>query len=317
MSPKEIIESYVDDVVLLLPARQRKDVGIELRELLFEELGNRAGENPVDEATVRALLKDFGAPGDVASRYRPAGITAIPAREGRVFAWLSIGGVLAQWALSLPIEVILPTHDDLATRLGVWAAGSGLHAFALPGALAFSAMVWAWWKHRSTGDDTVTLAFPGELPALRPIESSEVNRLAWFTALVTFAVSIPFYASIPYYIARLDEPARSTLTLDPDFVANRAPWLLVVWVAQLVLFIFVLFKGRWVAATRKIEMALNVAGAAMLAWFVLGGPMLVNPEIDGYAKLIASGITAMILAVTAIKFWREQARVGKAKPQIS
>ncbi|MES1197221.1 MAG: hypothetical protein ABUL55_01225, partial [Pseudomonadota bacterium] len=60
MDPKAVIESYVDEVVRRLPAADRNDVGFELRDLLAEELANKADEagRPADEAMTLALLRD-------------------------------------------------------------------------------------------------------------------------------------------------------------------------------------------------------------------------------------------------------------------
>jgi hypothetical protein len=74
-------------------------------------------------------------------------------------------------------------------------------------------------------------------------------------------------------------------------------------------------EGRWRALTRRVEMALNLAGAAVLMLFIFGGPMFASAEIDGYAKQIMGLTVSVILVVTAIRFWREQARVGAAAPR--
>lgn len=44
MQATEVIESYIEDVVGLLPRRQRDDVANELRSLLLEELNARIRE---------------------------------------------------------------------------------------------------------------------------------------------------------------------------------------------------------------------------------------------------------------------------------
>lgn len=73
MDPNAIIDSYVADVVRYLPRRQRADVALELRSLLDDELASRAADagRPADPALVMELLTTFGAPRDVADRYRP------------------------------------------------------------------------------------------------------------------------------------------------------------------------------------------------------------------------------------------------------
>src|SRR5580700_8984102 len=73
MHAREVIETYIDDTVRLLPRRQRDDVATELRSLLNEELHSRARESgrPPDESLALALVRDYGRPNEVAARYRP------------------------------------------------------------------------------------------------------------------------------------------------------------------------------------------------------------------------------------------------------
>ena len=73
MSATEVIETYIDDTVRLLPRRQRDDVARELRSLLIEELHARARESgrPPDESLALSLVRGYGQPNEVAARYRP------------------------------------------------------------------------------------------------------------------------------------------------------------------------------------------------------------------------------------------------------
>ena len=91
----DVIESYVLDVMRRVPAKDRNDVGLELRGLLAEMLDDRAASEGVipDDHMVLAMLRDFGTPAEIASRYQPPGFVIIPADQTRWFAILSVGGV--------------------------------------------------------------------------------------------------------------------------------------------------------------------------------------------------------------------------------
>ena len=75
------------------------------------------------------LLAAFGRPQDVADRYRPAGFTVIRPADAPSFAWIALGGVALQWAITLPAvgpstaAMDSPaTRVDAATRAGPSAA---------------------------------------------------------------------------------------------------------------------------------------------------------------------------------------------------
>src|SRR5262245_54962109 len=73
MNADQVIEIYIDDIVRLLPKRQRNDVAVELRALLFEGLHDRAREaaRAPDHALALALVRSYGRPNEVAARYQP------------------------------------------------------------------------------------------------------------------------------------------------------------------------------------------------------------------------------------------------------
>ena len=97
----EVIEAYVTDVLRRLPGKDRTGIGFELRGLLNDMLAER--ERPDDDATVLAMLREFGTPQEVAERYRPpGGLVIIPASQTGSFARWALGGLLLQWALTLP-----------------------------------------------------------------------------------------------------------------------------------------------------------------------------------------------------------------------
>ena len=104
MNVNDVIDAYVIDVMRRLPARERNEIGLELRGLLAEMLAERAdGEGrSADDAMVLALLREFGTPAEVATRYRPPRLVPIPPQETGKFALIAIIGLAIQWAISLP-----------------------------------------------------------------------------------------------------------------------------------------------------------------------------------------------------------------------
>jgi hypothetical protein len=73
----EWIDRYVNEVGRRLPANQRADVEREIRSLIEDEVADRldaaeeqGGSQPDGEATVLAVLQQFGAPGEMAAKYQ-------------------------------------------------------------------------------------------------------------------------------------------------------------------------------------------------------------------------------------------------------
>ena len=101
MTAEELIDSYVADVVTLLPRPQRRDVSHEQRMLLREEASAAAGGHASQEQATRVLLASFGRPAEVAARYGSP-VTLIDPADTRSFLTLAAAG-----AALIPFGVIL------------------------------------------------------------------------------------------------------------------------------------------------------------------------------------------------------------------
>src|SRR6266700_7238345 len=101
MTADELIDSYVADVVTLLPRRQRRDVAQELRVLLREEADAAASGQASREQAARMLLAGFGRPAEVAARYGSP-VTLIDPADTRRFLTLAAAG-----AVLIPFGAVL------------------------------------------------------------------------------------------------------------------------------------------------------------------------------------------------------------------
>ncbi|MGD8167188.1 hypothetical protein ACEXOS_008180 [Herbiconiux sp. P16] len=338
MNPDEIIESYVGDVVRRIPRRLRRDVGLELRSLLTEELAGRAADSgrPADAALAMELLTAFGRPQEVADRYRPAGFTVIRPADAPRFTWIALGGVAVQWVLSLAaVFAAQPAASgaglDFWSRLSVWWLSWGLGAFWWPGILiTFALIAGAVGSRRRSrradrsnapdgsgneGDDAFAWA-----PA-RVIDRDRVNRpvLVLCIALGMLGASIVIAVpSLAVWAPDLPEPVLRAFTLDPGFLQWRAPWVLLLWAATLGEAIAALMAGRRTRTLRRISLGLSVAWLVLLVWWVAAGPIFTSEPADGVTKvcLLLVALIVVIDLVAGLRRLLAGAEKSKGVPRL-
>lgn len=138
MNTAEILDSYVRDVVAHLPRRTRRDVALELRALLGEEIVARASAEgrPPDRAMVMGLLAGFGRPGEAARRYHERPPVIDPTDTHHFVIW-AVGGAVALSVLSAVNAPGGADGDLFLHWLGVLV-------------IVFAAMGW-WRRHRRPG----------------------------------------------------------------------------------------------------------------------------------------------------------------------
>ncbi len=311
MDPNAIISSYVGDVMRYLPRRQRADVARELRSLLDDELGGRAADagRPADAPLAMELLTTFGAPRDVADRYRPAGFTIIRPSDAPRFTWIALGGIAVIWAITLPATMLGVTPvtgwdsgaDAWWGRLTVWWLGAGIGALWWPGAVITYTLIGALVNRRRESTQEAWTPAPR-----RTIDRDLVNRPSTIAALAagllgaTVVIALPWLAS---WAPGLPEPAVAALELDPEFLKWRAPWVLPVWAASFALLVRVLVVGRWSAATLRVRGAVDIAMAGLLLWWSLAGPVFISPATDSTARflLVLVAVSSATDAAIAIR----------------
>lgn len=311
MDPNAIIDSYVADVVRYLPRRQRADVALELRSLLDEELAGRSADagRAADSALVMDLLTSFGAPRDVADRYRPAGFTIIRPSDAPRFTWIALGGIGLIWLVTFPAIMlgVIPVTgweygaDTWWGRLTVWWLGPGLGALWWPGAVIVYTLIGALVERRRETRPNGWMPTPP-----RVVDRDRINRPATVFAIAagvvgaTVVIALPWLAS---WAPGLPEPVIEALALDPAFLQWRAAWVVPLWAADLILYVVVLIAGRWTVRTLRVRGVLGLAMAALLLWWSLAGPVFLSPWTDTVARAILV-VLAVYSAVDAVLSFR-------------
>lgn len=300
MKTNDVIDSYVRDVMHRLPARDRNDIGLELRELLAEMLDDRgAGGGKDAEAATLAMLREFGTPADVAARYQPPGMLIIPARQTRQFAVWSLVGIALQWALTLPR--VFEGQPVVA-----WWFSWGLGALWWPGFLVMMALAAAVVRRGGLS-----------ARAWRP-RGGPTGKVHRPTAAVAFAwmlVGIAIVLCLPWIGPLLPGPFAHMFAIDDDFLRTRAWPVVLLYLGNTLVRAAVLYKGQWSPFLRRADLATNVLWVAVLAWWLAAGPIFVTPATNTGAKGgIALGVLVIIIdsAVKLRRSWRARIRMPRA-----
>ena len=299
MNADEVIETYVDDTVRLLPRRQRDDVAAELRALLNEEMNGRAlasGRAP-DEALALSLVRDYGLPNEVAARYQPAWTILDPADSTSFMraAVIGAGSLLVLSALTR----LLPS----LSRSGV--AGDvvkiGILAWLGVLVLAFGAKNW------------IRRYWPATA-AWKPRDRDRVNRVgtAILVPIATFFVVLygaPAWVLDQISLGRLDT---SWAAYTADFQRLLLPCLIGLMAGLLALLSFVAIQGRWRRLTRRIDIGLNIALAGLILSLALGGNIFQSNVVDQIARNVLALVAAIYVPSVGAMLYGELGRGDRA-----
>lgn len=303
MNSKDMIEAYVHDVARQLPRKQRNDVAFELRALLGEELQARAdGAGRVaDAAMTLEMLRAFGRPEDVAARYQPV-LTIIDPADARQFLRALFIGLGLIWSLGLLANLGQPMHSvsDVLVMLGRWWTGTVLSSLVWPGALVVCFGLAAWARRR----------WPDK-GQWQPREADRIQggRAALALGILgmglgLFSLAQPSWILDFFWNGHAAPAAYKALSYTPDFLQVKGPLLFVLVALNVPLFTAVFVAGRWSPSLRLAETVLGLVVCAVLAWTVLGGPVMQSAASDGLLKLLLVVIIAGTLLERGIRWQR-------------
>lgn len=299
MNPTYVLDAYVADVMRRVPARDRNEIGLELRDLLGELLAERADTEgrAADDAMVLALLRDFGAPAEVAARYRPPGTVIIPAHQTRSFAITALVGVALQWALTVPRAL-----DGQA--LAVWWLGWGLGAFWWPGFLVTLALAAAWLRGMPR--------FQRDWQP-RTVDPERIQHGPWTAGLVWSAIGAAGMTAMPWIVRALPDPLPQLFAFDPGFLRERAWPVVILWLLAIGTMATVRAAGRWSALTRQLDVATNLAFIALLGWWLVEGDIFATQSVDDSASAGIGVVIVLIVAELGRKLHRRRPRLHAPK----
>ncbi|WP_158884909.1 hypothetical protein [Rhodanobacter sp. L36] len=290
MDVDSMIATYVDDVTQLLPRKQRRDVALELRELVREELqGRAAAQGRVLDADIAlAGLRAFGTPQDVAARYFEPWVI-VPATQTRRFGFAAVIGIAVLVALT-PLSNESSPANSLALAILAWL-----------GVLVVYFGCRSLMQRRGASE-----------AAWVPRERDKVNRIGSVLLIVVIGLGIIAYGAPGWLFAQLTHGHKlaAWLDYDPTFHDTRLPVLFVLWGCQAILFATLAVRGRWNVSLRRVDVALGAAVVLVLLWFLVAGPVFREAVPNRVALSLISASILFLLIDIGVKLYRGVDRVA-------
>lgn len=300
MTPNELIELYVTEVALRLPRRQRNDVAFELRALLHEELQGKAeaAGRAADASMTTELLRAFGLPGDVAARYLPT-LNVIDPADGPKFVRATGIGLVIIWCLGLWEQVLAPVANgaEFFGALGHWWGATVIASLWWPGVLVVGFGLAAWSRRRNA---------PTAEWQPRAADRIQGSRAALGLAVVGILCGVyilldPRWVLDFFWGGRAAPVAYEALTYTATFRERLAPWMLLLLLLNVPIFVAALVQGRWPAGLRRLQRGLSLLTCASMAWIVLDGPVFAGAAGDRACKIALVLLIVLTLGEIALR----------------
>ena len=313
MNANEVVESYVTDVALQLPRKQRNDVAFELRALINEGLQDKAEETGrvVDAAMATEFLNAFGRPEEVAARYRPA-LNIIDPADGHKFLRATFIGLAIIWGLGL-VELLQTAPDvGFLNALGKWLGGTVVGSLWWPGVLVAGFGTSAWVGRRWPQNQE-----------WKPKANDRIHggRLSMVMGLIgivfgLYVLAEPRWVLDFFWGGNAAPAAYQALTYTDSFLQLQGPILFALLLFNIPFYIAVIVKGRHTPMLRRVETASSLATCAAMLWAIMDGPIFMTKNSDGMTKLLMLLIVVFTLIIMAIEMYRRVRPTPNQQTQI-
>ena len=321
-----LIDRYIAEIGKHLPHKNRADIEAEIRSTLEDMLDERKqGDGPADEATIMQLLKEYGAPRDVAATYRPPqyqyliGPRLFPIFERviRIVFAVVVGASLIGLGVGLAKTGF--TGPEFVSTLGEWFGGliSGLIAAFGNIALVFAII------ERTQAAKEFEKEFEKESKGWDPEElksepdPEQIDLADHIATLIFTVLGLIVFNLYPdlFSIRYLSDGTWVTLPLLTEAFFSFLPWINIMGLIQIVFSGFMLGQRNWRPATRIVGILIDIA-QMILAVAILRTPGIfgITPEAlnafgiaegaDNLSRLfnsLPSLITLIVVLATAIK----------------
>lgn len=295
MKSIDIIENYVSEILRHIPKNEREDIGFELRGIFVEKLDilNIDKNSDNDDKKIIAMLKEFGEPKEIAAQYSPYSELIIPANQTKSFAKMAIGGVLVQWALTLPMVFE-------GQSIAKWWLSWGLGSFWWPGFMVSMSIFALWFKN-----------FPKIDFKLKSTNNfnAEIDKKVWAFGLFWFVVGVLGMVSFAFLGKLFTVSGISIFEFDQDFLKYRAILAVFLWALVFALRLSVYKHGKWTKTTQSLDYFLNLAFAALLIWWAFADNIFVVEATDSGAKSCLLFTAFLLLIDTVFKFYKRQLKI--------
>lgn len=281
----EMIDAYVNEVGLRLPARQRADIEREIRSMIGDTLDDesRTQDRPVDDEMVVQVLRRLGSPQKLAASYVPPqyliGPELFPAYLMVVKIVLSVLAALAIIGLALSVGLAGTVQSQFLDSMGQAAGGlfsSIFQAFGII-TLVFAILQRVAPKSKLIQDEG---EFDPRKLKLKP-DADKINPAGLIVEIVLTFIGISIFTLFPQVIGigSYHDGQWVIVPILSQAFFGYVPYLAALWAARGVLKLAVLKNGRWTAPIRWTDLGLNVLGIVLMV-IILRGPALVTLPPD-------------------------------------
>jgi hypothetical protein len=290
-SKMNLLDKYVAEVGKHLPRKNRADIESEIRSTLEDMLEERKQDKVVDDALVMSLLKEYGAPKQVAATYKATqyliGPRMYPLFEMVTRIVFIVFFSVSLLGLGIGLAKTGLTGAEFLSQMGKWLAGlfSGLTA-----ALGNIVIVFAILERIQVADEFEKEAKDWDPAELTLEPDPAQTKVAEFIVAIIFTVLGLVILNLYSNLISINFHRNGAWTSIPvltDAFFNFLPWINIMGILQIGFNACMLSQTGWKPATRILDMLVDVAGAVLtIAILTTPGIISITPE-----TFIGMGIT--------------------------
>jgi len=313
-----LIDKYIAEVGKHLPRKNRADIEAEIRSTLEDMLEERTqasgARGPADEAMVMELLKEYGAPREVAATYKPhsylVGPRMFPMFEMILRIVFTVVIAVSFIGLGVNVSKVGLSGPEFASALGEWFTGLLGGLIAAFGNIVLVFAILERTKVVNDFEKEIKEWDPKELQAEPdPDQIDRADSIATIIFTVLGLVILNLYPNL-FMIGFLDSGTWVSVPILTDAFFRFLPWINVMGLIQIGFNIYLLGQRDWKPLMRVFDIVVDVAGM-VLAVIILRTPgifdltpaslsALGDPEAADFLSKFFSYIPTIVIIVVVV-----------------
>jgi hypothetical protein len=299
-----LLDKYIIEIGKKLPRKNRLDLQTEIRSTIEDMLEDRSrsAKRPIDNQMIEDILAEYGSPAKVAAAYHtthyvigpqlyPFFILVVKIVLGVLLA-VTLAGFLWNYYTN-------PVGPGFMKALGQFALQFFGGATAALGNIGLIFAILERVLPASEFDETKEEWKPSDLNA-EPDPDKVSRGEMIFSILFTFLglMVLNFVPELIGYAYRSDNSWMYVPALSDAFF-RYLPWINILGVTSILLYVFLLRQGFWQALTRIVNLIVEVAGI-VLAGVMLTGPSLIKFSVADLASTPVAGSADILVQLVQL-----------------